>query len=120
MLKWIICLIFTLIFGQILETIYPGYGYNLALVLVGLVMGFWIHEGVLAGFYNGMFTAVILSLIMVMGIIFINSYSESIGQFSDSIISILLMFIITFIVKGFFMGMGGAMGGFLAQRIRRS
>lgn len=106
--------ILAVILSNLLGNIDSYWGPNLGLLLAGLILGYWVHKGVLAGFLNAILSSILLSVAIVAIVMLINIYYGA-GALSDGFMSIIIIFIMALIVRGFFMGIGGALGGLIAN-----
>jgi hypothetical protein len=114
LLKWVVGFVLALLLSNLLGKVDSSWGPYLGLFLAGLILGYWVHEGVWAGFFNAILSAVLLSLAIVAIVVFLNSY-YGYGTVSDGLMSLVIAFIMALIIRGFFMGVGGAMGGLIAN-----
>ncbi len=118
MVKWgpvIVGFILALILSNLLGLYVNQYwGFNLGLFLAGLIVGYWVHEGIIGGLWNatvaGAFGSIVLAILMVVGGTIFGGIA---GFFAGALTGITLV-IVSLIVNIIFMGVGGAIGGLLS------
>ncbi len=90
------------------------WGASLGLFIAGLVVGYWVHEGILGGLWNatvaGAFGAIVLAILFVIaGTIFGGAAGLAAG-----LVAGVSLIIVSLIVNIISMGIGGAIGGLLS------
>jgi hypothetical protein len=92
----------------------PYWGVNLALFLSGLIVGLWVHEGIIGGLWNatvaGAFGAIVLAILLIIG----GTIFGGLAGFAAALATGVTMVIISLILNLVFMGVGGAIGGLIS------
>jgi len=118
MVKWgpvivgfILSIILANIFAMFVNSVW---GASLGLFIAGLIVGYWVHEGILGGLWNatvaGAFGAIVLAILFI---IFGTIFGGAAGLAAGIVTGITLV-IVSLIVNVIAMGVGGAIGGLLS------
>jgi uncharacterized membrane protein YGL010W len=91
-----------------------AWGANLGLFIAGLIVGYWVHEGILGGLWNatvaGAFGAIVLAILFIIaGTIFGGAAGLAAG-----LVAGVTLIIASLIVNIISMGIGGAIGGLIS------
>ncbi len=118
MVKWgpvivgfILAIILANLFAMFVSSVW---GASLGLFIAGLIVGYWVHEGILGGLWNatvaGAFGAIVLAILFI---IFGTIFGGAAGLAAGIVAGITLV-IVSLIVNVIAMGVGGAIGGLLS------
>lgn len=92
----------------------PYWGVNLALFIAGLIVGLWVHEGVIGGLWNatvaGAFGSIVLAILFIIG----GTIFGGLAGFAAGLTTGIIMVITSLILNLVFMGVGGAIGGLIS------
>jgi hypothetical protein len=92
----------------------PYWGVNLALFISGLIVGLWVHEGVIGGLWNatiaGAFGSIVLAILIVVG----GTIFGGLAGFTAGLATGISLVIVSIIFYLIFMGIGGAIGGLIS------
>ncbi|MBE2899612.1 hypothetical protein DNK57_02045 [Methanothermobacter thermautotrophicus] len=116
MVKWgavILGFVLSIVFPYILSP-FVGQASILGLFLAGFVVGLMVKEGATGGFWNatvaGAFGGIVIAILLtIFGTAIAGPVGFLIGAFAGGILVLALL-----IVSMLFMGIGGAIGGFIA------
>ena len=118
MVKWgpvfvgfILAIILANVFAMYVSS---AWGASLGLFIAGLIVGLWVHEGILGGLWNatvaGGFGSIILAILFIIaGTIFGGAAGLAAGLVTG--ISLVIVSLVVNIVS---MGVGGAIGGLIS------
>ena len=118
MVKWgpvIVGFILSIILANLLGIYVNQYwGVNLGLFLAGLIVGLWVHEGIIGGLWNatvaGAFGSIVLAILLVVG----GTIFGGVAGFAAGAVAGLSLVVVSIIVNIVFMGVGGAIGGLIS------
>ncbi|AXV37459.1 MAG: DUF5518 domain-containing protein [Methanobacteriaceae archaeon] len=117
MVKWgpvIVGFILAIILGNIGVYINPYWGSNLGLFIAGLIVGYWVHEGLLGGLWNatvaGAFGSILLAILLIVG----GTIFGGLAGFAATFVAGVGIIIVALILNIVFMGVGGAIGGLIS------
>jgi hypothetical protein len=118
MVKWgpvVVGFFLAIILGNLFGIYVNQYwGVNLGLFIAGLIVGYWVHEGVFGGMWNaavaGSFGAIVLAILLIVG----GTIFGGLAGFAAGAVTGATVVIVALIVNIVFMGVGGAIGGILA------
>jgi hypothetical protein len=120
MVKWgpvivgfILSVLLANLFGVYINS---SWGVNLGLFLAGLIVGLWVHEGVIGGLWNatvaGAFGSIVLAILLIIG----GTIFGGLAGFAASVVTGFAIIIVSIILNIVFMGVGGAIGGLLSGK----
>ncbi len=118
MVKWgpviigfILAIILAPLFAHYVNSVW---GANLGLFVAGLIVGLWVHEGILGGLWNatvaGSFGAIVLAILLIIGG---TIFGGAAGLVAGLITGVALV-IGSLIANIVSMGIGGAIGGLIS------
>jgi hypothetical protein len=118
MVKWgpvivgfILSVILANLFGYYLNTYW---GFNLGLFIAGLIVGLWVHEGVLGGLWNatvaGAFGSIVLTIILVIAGTILGGAFGLVAGLAIGLTTIIVSLLVNIVS----MGIGGAIGGLIS------
>ncbi len=112
MVKWgpvIAGFILAIILGNLFAMF--GLGSYLGLFIAGLIVGYWVHEGVLGGLWNatvsGAFGSIVLAILFIIG----GTVFGGLAGFAAGLATGVVVIIWALIANIISMGIGGAIGG---------
>jgi Family of unknown function (DUF5518) len=118
MVKWgpvIVGFILSVILANLFAFYVNAYwGVNLGLFIAGLIVGLWVHEGVLGGLWNatvaGAFGSIVLAILLIVG----GTIFGGLAGLASGLATGLSIVIVSLIINIVFMGVAGAIGGLLS------
>jgi len=118
MVKWgpvVVGFILAIILGKLFGIyVNESWGSNLGLFIAGLIVGYWVHEGVIGGLWNatvaGAFGSIVLAILLIVG----GTIFGGLSGFAAGAVTGITIVIVSLIVYLVFMGVGGAIGGILS------
>lgn len=118
MVKWgpvIVGFILAVVLANLFAVYVNAYwGVNLALFISGLIVGLWVHEGIIGGLWNatvaGAFGAIVLAILLIVG----GTIFGGLAGFTAGLVTGITMVIVSLILNLVFMGVGGAIGGLIS------
>jgi hypothetical protein len=118
MVKWgpvIVGFLLSVILANVLGIYVNAYwGVNLGLFISGLIVGLWVHEGVLGGLWNatvaGAFGSIVIAILLVIG----GTIFGGFAGMAAGLVTGLTLVIVSLIFNIVFMGIGGAIGGLIS------
>ena len=91
-----------------------SWGVNLGLFIAGLIVGYWVHEGIIGGLWNatvaGAFGSIVMAILLIVG----GTIFGGIAGFAAGAVTGFTIVIVSLIANIVFMGVGGAIGGIIS------
>ncbi len=120
MVKWgpvIIGFILAVVLGNLFGYyIHTTWAVNLGLFIAGLIVGLWVHEGIIGGLWNatvaGSFGSIVLAILFIAG----GAIFGGLHGLATGIVTGITLVIVSLILNIIIMGVGGAIGGLLSGR----
>lgn len=118
MVKWgpvIVGFILAIVLGNLFGIFVNEYwGVNLGLFIAGLIVGYWVHDGIIGGLWNatvaGAFGSIVLAILLIVG----GTIFGGVAGFAAGAVTGFTIVIVSLIVNIVLMGVGGAIGGLLS------
>jgi hypothetical protein len=118
MVKWgpvVVGFILAIILGNLFGIyVNQSWGVNLGLFIAGLIVGYWVHEGIIGGLWNatvaGAFGSIVLAILLIVG----GTIFGGIAGFAAGAVTGFTIVVVSLIVNIVFMGVGGAIGGIIS------
>jgi len=118
MVKWgpvivgfILAIILANLFGLYINS---EWGVNVGLFIAGLIVGLWVHEGILGGLWNatvaGAFGSIVLAILLIVG----GTIYGGLAGLAAGLVTGITLVIVSLILNVIFMGVGGAIGGLIS------
>lgn len=117
MVKWgpvIVGFVLAVLLANLFGILNPYWGVNLGLFIAGLIVGLWVHEGIIGGLWNatvaGAFGSIVLAILLIIG----GTIFGGLAGFAAGITTGITLVIVSLILNLVFMGVGGAIGGLIS------